>query len=60
VSVAVDVLYQVRGTWPELGVADTLWAVLRDPLPTGAKVVLEASRILPEGARVETVVRDSP
>lgn len=60
VSVAVDVVYQVRGTWPELGIADTLWAVLRDPLPADAKVVLEASRILPEGARVEAVVRDSP
>lgn len=51
--------FQLRADLPNLGLADTQWAALRDELPVGALVVVDASRTLAEGQRVEPVVAES-
>lgn len=40
---------------PATGIADTDWAVLMEPLPTGAMVVLDGSRSLAEGQEIAPI-----
>jgi hypothetical protein len=54
-SRTVNVDFHVQGDFGELGVSAEQWAVLAAPLAQGAKVVVNATRTLPEGLRVEPV-----
>lgn len=54
-SRTVNVDFHVQGVFGELGVAAEQWAVLASPLAQGAKVVVNATRTLPDGLRVEPV-----
>jgi hypothetical protein len=48
----VEVEFAITGPKPETGLPDSEWLVLREPLPTGSKVVLDASRQIPDGTAI--------
>jgi RND family efflux transporter MFP subunit len=48
----VEVEFALTGLKPETGLPDSEWLVLREPLPTGSKVVLDASRQIPDGTAI--------
>ncbi len=54
-SRTVNVDFHIQGDFGELGVAAEQWAVLAAPLAEGARVVVNATRTLPDGLRVEPV-----
>jgi len=51
-TMRVESAYHLDGAIPQLGLADLEWVVLREPLPEGTLVVVEAGRRLPPGSRV--------
>lgn len=53
-SIAID--FPLQGGFPELGVPDLQWAVLRDPLPPDDLVVVTATRSLVDGASATPVL----
>ncbi len=54
-SRTVNVDFHIQGDFGELGVAAEQWAVLAAPLAEGARVVVNATRTLADGLRVEPV-----
>ncbi len=46
----VEVEFEVQGEIPAFRLPDRLWAVLKEPLPKGAFVVVDSSRALVEGS----------
>ncbi len=54
-SRTVNVDFHIQGDFGELGVSAEQWAVLAAPLAEGARVVVNATRTLPDGLRVEPV-----
>ncbi|MCZ6735999.1 MAG: efflux RND transporter periplasmic adaptor subunit [Planctomycetota bacterium] len=59
-SYPVQVVFHVQGDFPQIGVAAEQWAVLAEPLPAGALVVVNAARSLPEGLEVEAIPLNGP
>lgn len=59
-SYPVQVVFHVQGEFPQIGVAAEQWAVLAEPLPAGALVVVNAARSLPEGLEVEAIPLNGP
>jgi RND family efflux transporter MFP subunit len=55
-TVTVTVDFQVERALPELGLPDTHWVALRDPLEDGSLVVISPSRSLVDGMRVTPVL----
>ncbi len=55
----VNVDYHMEGSFPQLGLADTQWVVLAEPLPKGALVVVDVGRTLRIGATVEPMLAGS-
>jgi RND family efflux transporter MFP subunit len=51
--VAVD--YEIEGVFPQFGLEDEQWVVLREPLDEGSEVIVNARRALPDGMRVQAV-----
>lgn len=51
-SMAVGVDFHIDGDFPELGVEAEQWAVLSDPIPDGALVVVNGTSVLPDGLHV--------
>jgi RND family efflux transporter MFP subunit len=54
----VEVDFHLERSFPQLGVPDRQWVVLRTDLRSGELVVLDASRALPEGAAVRPITTD--
>ncbi len=48
----VEVEFALTGLKPETGLPDSEWLVLRDRLPSGSQVVLDASRQIPDGTAI--------
>jgi multidrug resistance efflux pump len=48
----VEVEFALTGLKPETGLPDSEWLVLRDALPSGSQVVLDASRQIPDGTAI--------
>jgi multidrug resistance efflux pump len=48
--------YHVQQEFPSFGLQDTQWAVLAEPLPSAALVVVDGARSLPEGTRAEPIL----
>jgi multidrug efflux pump subunit AcrA (membrane-fusion protein) len=48
----VEVEFGLTGLKPQTGLPDSEWLVLRDALPSGSKVVLDASRQIPDGTAI--------
>ncbi len=59
-SYPVQVVFHVQGEFPQIGVVAEQWAVLAEPLPAGALVVVNAARSLPEGLEVEAIPLNGP
>ena len=55
-SVLVEPLFGFDDTVEESGLDDRQWMVLAEPLPEGARIVIDASRSLPEGILVDSRV----
>lgn len=51
--------FAVEGEFPALGLPDTAWVALRDPLPDGDLVVLDGSRSLEPGVKAVAVFPES-
>lgn len=51
----VKVDFHVQGDFPALNAVAEQWAVLSDPLPEGSLIVVNATRSLPDGLRVEPI-----
>jgi HlyD family secretion protein len=49
----VDIEFGLTGLQPQTGLPDSEWVVLRDALPHGTKVVLDASRQIPDGTAID-------
>ncbi len=56
----VDVEFELQGELPALHLPDRLWAVLKDPLPRGAFIVVDASRLLVEGSPARPIPAGGP
>lgn len=54
-AVPVEIEFGLTGLVPETGLPDTEWVVLKELLPRGTSVLLDASRQLPEGSAVVAV-----
>lgn len=52
----VKVAFELEDAFPQFGVKDTQWVVLKEPLPQGTLVVLSASMTILDGQRVEPKV----
>ncbi|MBL9119015.1 MAG: HlyD family efflux transporter periplasmic adaptor subunit [Phycisphaerae bacterium] len=48
----VEVEFALTGLQPQSGLPDSEWIVLREDLPHGSKVVLDASRQIPDGTAI--------
>lgn len=48
----VEVEFGLAGLRPETGIPDSEWVVLREALPAGSTVVLDASRQIPDGTAI--------
>ena len=57
-SRAVEVDYHLERSFPQLGVPDTQWVVLRSGLAPGDLVLVNAARGLPDGALVQAATVD--
>jgi multidrug efflux pump subunit AcrA (membrane-fusion protein) len=55
VSRDIEIDFQIERQLPQLGLADEQWVVLRQPLGEGDRVVVNASRGLPDGLAVTAV-----
>ena len=55
-SVPVEPLFGFDDPVAGSGLDDRQWMVLAEPLPEGARIVIDASRSLPEGILVESRV----
>jgi RND family efflux transporter MFP subunit len=53
-AIAVD--FHLRQDLPELGLDEALWAVLREPLPPRALIVLDGTRRLADGLRADAII----
>lgn len=49
----IEVEYALTGLQPQTGLPDSEWIVLRESLPHGTRVVLDASRQIPDGTAIE-------
>jgi membrane fusion protein (multidrug efflux system) len=49
----VEVEFSLTGLQPDTGLPDSEWLVLRESLPPGTQVVLDASRQIPDGTAIE-------
>lgn len=57
----VEVLFDIEGTFPQFGLADTQWRVLKKPLEEGELVILSASMTLLDGQPIDPVItNDKP
>ena len=57
----VEPLFGFDRTVDESGLEDRQWMVLAEPLPENARIVLDASRSLPEGILIESrLVGENP
>ncbi|MDE0888850.1 MAG: HlyD family efflux transporter periplasmic adaptor subunit [Phycisphaerales bacterium] len=52
-SVQAESLFGIAGDRPNSGLNDRQWMVLADPLPDGVSIVVDGSRVLPDGIAVE-------
>jgi len=59
-SVDVEEAFSVQRVYPQLGLPDNQFAVLRGDLPEGSAVVINASASVTEGETVNAVVIDDP
>lgn len=48
----IEVEFGLTGPQPQTGLPDSEWLVLRESLPIGSKVVLDASRQIPDGTAI--------
>ncbi len=55
-SQPVEIDYTLQGIFPQLGVADEQWAVLRTPLADDVLVVINASASLVDGQEVDPII----
>ena len=53
VSVPVEIDFAIEARYPEFGIDDTQWVVLASALDRGVPIILDASRTLPIGAKIE-------
>jgi len=61
VGKTVDVAFDLEGRFPQFGLEDTQWVVLKEPLAPGTLVILSASMTILEGQQVEPKVsNDNP
>ena len=58
VSQPVEVAFELEGSFKQLGVPDTQWVVLKNPLPTGSLVILSASMTILDGQPVEAAIAE--
>ena len=58
-SRGVDIDFQLHGVMPTLGLPDRQWAVLKEPLPKDALIVVDSSRTLAEGSSVVPVLKST-
>ncbi|MEM9111166.1 MAG: HlyD family efflux transporter periplasmic adaptor subunit [Planctomycetota bacterium] len=56
---AVNVAFDLEGTFPGFGVEDTQWVVLEEPLEPGTLVVLSASMTILDGQKVEPKITNA-
>jgi multidrug efflux pump subunit AcrA (membrane-fusion protein) len=56
VGQAVDVAFDLEGRFPQFGVEDTQWVVLKDPLEPGTLIILSASMTILDGQKVDPKV----
>lgn len=56
----IEEAFAVRGPYPGARVRDAEWVALRRGPGAGATIVLDASRVLPDGGRVEPVMPERP
>ena len=59
VSRVVKIDFQIERTYPELGLADVQWVVLREPLQEGEQVVVNGSRSMSEGMAAQAVIAEA-
>ena len=52
-SIQAESLFTIAGERPGAGLRDRQWMVLAEPLPDGASIVIDGSRVLPDGISVE-------
>ena len=52
-SIQVESLFGIAGERPNSGLNDRQWMVLANPLPEGASIVVDGSRLLPDGIAVQ-------
>ncbi len=61
VGQTAHVAFDLEGRFPQFGLPDEQWVVLKEPLPTGTLIVLSASMSILDGQRVEPVItNDQP
>lgn len=53
VGQSVEVAFDLENTFPQFGLKDTQWVVLKEPLPPGTLIVLSASMTILDGQKVE-------
>ena len=52
-SVQAESLFAIAGERPKSGLNDRQWMVLAESLPDGASIVVDGSRVLPDGIAVD-------